>query len=95
MVAEHMLMQMLALAKRLPEVTGIAQAAEAWGQPSRRTDENTFAYNWSAQDGRARALRGDRRHPGLWRNRRGTGAAAAPFCPPRCCTKSGSGCPQR
>jgi phosphoglycerate dehydrogenase-like enzyme len=47
MVAEHMVMQMLALAKRLLEVTEIAQAAADWGQPSRRTDENVFAYNWS------------------------------------------------
>lgn len=49
MAAEHMLMQMLALAKRLPEVSGIAQAAGDWGRPSRRTDENTFAYNWSGR----------------------------------------------
>lgn len=51
MVAEHMLMQMLALAKRLPEVSAIAQAAESWGRPSRRTDENVFAYNWSGRTG--------------------------------------------
>lgn len=48
-VAEHMLMQLLALAKRLPEATAIAQAAEPWGQPSQRTDENTFAENWSGR----------------------------------------------
>lgn len=47
LVAEHMVMQMLALAKRLPEVKAIAEAAEEWGRPARRTDENTFAYNWS------------------------------------------------
>jgi phosphoglycerate dehydrogenase-like enzyme len=47
MVAEHMVMQMLALAKRLPEVSAIAQSAEDWGRASRRTDENVFAYNWS------------------------------------------------
>lgn len=49
MVAEHMVMQMLALAKRLPEVSQIAQEAADWGQPSRRTDENVFAYNWSGR----------------------------------------------
>ena len=49
MVAEHMVMQMLALAKRLPEVSAVAQAAEDWGRPSRRTDENVFAYNWSGR----------------------------------------------
>jgi phosphoglycerate dehydrogenase-like enzyme len=47
MVAEHMLLQMLALARRLPESVAIAHAADAWGQVSRRTDENVFAYNWS------------------------------------------------
>jgi len=46
-VAEHMVMQMLALVKRLPEVQAIAEAAGDWGRPARRTDENTFAYNWS------------------------------------------------
>lgn len=47
LVAEHMVMQMLALVKRLPEVKAIAEAAADWGRPARRTDENTFAYNWS------------------------------------------------
>jgi phosphoglycerate dehydrogenase-like enzyme len=50
MVAEHMVMQMLDLAKRLPEVSAIALAAGAWGA-SRRTDENIFAYNWSQRTG--------------------------------------------
>ena len=49
MVAEHMVMQMLALAKRLPEVSAVAQAAADWGRPARRTDENVFAYNWSGR----------------------------------------------
>ena len=47
LVAEHMVMQLLALAKRLPEVQAIAEAAADWDRPSLRTDENTFAYNWS------------------------------------------------
>lgn len=51
LVAEHMLMQMLALAKHLPEVNAIANAAADWGRPARRTDENTFAYNWSGRAG--------------------------------------------
>jgi phosphoglycerate dehydrogenase-like enzyme len=51
MVAEHMLMQMLALAKRLGEVAAIANEAGDWGQPSRRTDEDTFAYDWSGRSG--------------------------------------------
>jgi phosphoglycerate dehydrogenase-like enzyme len=49
MVAEHMVMQMLALAKHLPAVSAIAQEAGDWGRPSRRTDENVFAYNWSGR----------------------------------------------
>lgn len=46
-VAEHLIMQLLALSKRLREVEGVAlEASPAWGE-SRRTDEDTFAYNWS------------------------------------------------
>jgi phosphoglycerate dehydrogenase-like enzyme len=51
MVAEHMILQMLALAKRLNEVSAIAQEAGNWDQPSRRTDEDTFAYDWSGRRG--------------------------------------------
>jgi phosphoglycerate dehydrogenase-like enzyme len=51
MVAEHMIMQMLALAKRLGEVAAIAREAGQWGRPSRRTDEDTFAYDWSKRSG--------------------------------------------
>lgn len=49
LVAEHMVMQMLALAKRLPAVKAVAEAAAEWGRTSQRTDENTFAYNWSGR----------------------------------------------
>ncbi len=49
-VAEHVVLQMLALAKRLREVEAVALAAGDWG-PSRRTDEDTFAYNWSGRQG--------------------------------------------
>jgi phosphoglycerate dehydrogenase-like enzyme len=46
-VAEHLVMQMLALSKKLGETEAIALAAGAeWGE-SKRTDEDTFAYNWS------------------------------------------------
>ena len=48
LVAEHVLLQMLALTKRLNETQAIALAAGAWGE-SRRTDEDTFAYNWSGR----------------------------------------------
>ncbi|GIK43141.1 MAG: hypothetical protein BroJett011_69740 [Chloroflexota bacterium] len=49
-VAEHLLLQMLALSKKLGETQAIALAASTeWG-PSRRTDEDTFAYNWSNRE---------------------------------------------
>jgi phosphoglycerate dehydrogenase-like enzyme len=51
LVAEHMVMQLLALVKKLPEVKAIAEAAGDWGHPSQRTDENVFAYNWSRRTG--------------------------------------------
>jgi phosphoglycerate dehydrogenase-like enzyme len=50
MVAEHLMMQMLALVKRLREVEAITVKAGDWGV-SRRTDEDTFAYNWSGRQG--------------------------------------------
>ncbi|MEZ4558941.1 MAG: hypothetical protein R2854_21320 [Caldilineaceae bacterium] len=39
MVAEHMLLQMLALLKRLPDASSSALVEDDWGRPSRRTDE--------------------------------------------------------
>jgi phosphoglycerate dehydrogenase-like enzyme len=51
MVAEHMILQMLVLAKREGEVAAIACEAADWGQPCRRTDEDTFAYDWSGRSG--------------------------------------------
>jgi lactate dehydrogenase-like 2-hydroxyacid dehydrogenase len=46
-VAEHVVLQMLALCKKLGETEHIAlEASPAWGE-SKRTDEDTFAYNWS------------------------------------------------
>jgi phosphoglycerate dehydrogenase-like enzyme len=57
-VAEHVVLQMLALAKRLREAEAIAlEASPGWGE-SRRTDEDTFAYNWSRRVG----------VEGLWQN---------------------------
>jgi phosphoglycerate dehydrogenase-like enzyme len=48
-VAEHVVLQMLALARRLGEAEAIAlEASPRWGE-SRRTDENTFAFNWSGR----------------------------------------------
>ncbi len=50
-VAEHCILQMLALGKQLRQLEQVALAADpGWGGP-RLTDENTFAYNWSGQRG--------------------------------------------
>ncbi|MEL6151281.1 MAG: NAD(P)-dependent oxidoreductase [Chloroflexota bacterium] len=50
-VAEHVIMQMLAVAKKLYEVGQVARdASDEWGE-SHRTDEDTFAYNWSNRQG--------------------------------------------
>jgi phosphoglycerate dehydrogenase-like enzyme len=51
MVAEHMILQMLSLAKRLNEAVAVANEAGAWDQPSRRTDENLCHHNWSGRRG--------------------------------------------
>jgi phosphoglycerate dehydrogenase-like enzyme len=46
-VAEHVMMQILALSKKVRDSEAIALAASSqWGE-SKRTDEDTFAYNWS------------------------------------------------
>jgi len=49
-VAEHLVMQMLALSKKLRETEAIALEASAEWSESKRTDEDTFAYNWSRRD---------------------------------------------
>jgi len=46
-VAEHVVLQMLALAWRLNETQAIARAAQGEWAPRRQTDEDHFAYNWS------------------------------------------------
>ncbi len=51
LVAEHVVMQMLVLAKRLEDAAAAANEAGAWGRVPRRTDEDTFAYNWSGRRG--------------------------------------------
>lgn len=61
MVAEQMVMQMLAIARRLREMTQITAEAADWGQVPERGDEDHFAYNWS-----------DRKNIGtLWRRKVG------------------------
>lgn len=50
-VAEHVLMQMLTLAKRSREMMEICLQAEDWGMESKKSDENTFVVNWSQRKG--------------------------------------------
>ena len=50
-VAEHLILQILALTKKIHEVEEIAlEASPSWGE-SRKTDEDTFSYNWSGRTG--------------------------------------------
>ena len=49
LVAEHMLMLMLVLARRLRELASITDEAGDWGMPPRRCNENYFAFNWSGR----------------------------------------------
>ena len=50
-VAEHCVLQMLALGKRLREAERIALEARTDWRESKHTDEDTFAYNWSGREG--------------------------------------------
>lgn len=50
-VAEHLVMQILAVNKNLKEVEAVTlEASPDWSE-SQRTDEDTFAYNWSKRIG--------------------------------------------
>jgi lactate dehydrogenase-like 2-hydroxyacid dehydrogenase len=46
-VAEHMMMQILGVSKRIREIMDITLSAEDFGNPPTRCTEDTFAYNWS------------------------------------------------
>lgn len=48
-VAEHLMMQILVLLKRARAMHAVATSREPWNEGSRRTDEDTFSYNWSKQ----------------------------------------------
>ena len=50
MVAEHMVLQILGLAKRLREKMKITTDAGDWGIEPQLCDEDTFAYNWSKRE---------------------------------------------
>jgi phosphoglycerate dehydrogenase-like enzyme len=47
LVAEHMVLQMLGVGKRVRELVDITDKAGDWGQKPQRCNENYFAFNWS------------------------------------------------
>jgi phosphoglycerate dehydrogenase-like enzyme len=47
MLAEHMLMQLLMVAKRAREAMHVLTQVDAWDQKPQKVDEDYFAYNWS------------------------------------------------
>lgn len=49
MVSEHILTQMLALAKRLREAMHVITLDEDWGLPPKKSDEDTFAINFTGR----------------------------------------------
>ena len=51
MVAEHMLLQILGVLKRVREGMKVTADAADWGRAAHRTDEDHFAYNWSKRGG--------------------------------------------
>jgi lactate dehydrogenase-like 2-hydroxyacid dehydrogenase len=51
LVAEHVMMQILGLLKRVREGSEIIAAADPWGDGPQRTDANTFNMNWSGLAG--------------------------------------------
>ena len=51
MVAEHVLLQILGVLKRVREGMTITAEAADWGVTPHRTDEDHFAYNWSQRGG--------------------------------------------
>lgn len=51
LVAEHMIMQILGLLKRVREMMQVVADADDWGIPPQRCDEDWFVYNWSKRAG--------------------------------------------
>lgn len=48
-VAEHCILQMLSLARRIREMVRIANEAADWSMPPKKCDEDYFAPNWSGR----------------------------------------------
>lgn len=49
LVAEHLILQLLCLAKRIRELIDVTEKAGDWGLPPKRCNENYFAFNWSGR----------------------------------------------
>ncbi|MGH6681540.1 MAG: NAD(P)-dependent oxidoreductase [Bradyrhizobium sp.] len=49
LVAEHLVLQMLGLAKRIRDLLDITDTAGDWGMSPKRCNENYFAFNWSGR----------------------------------------------
>ncbi len=49
LVAEHVMMQVLGLTKRVRELMSVSESGDDGGQPPRLCDEDHFAYNWSSR----------------------------------------------
>lgn len=47
LVAEHVILQVLGLIKRIRELMKVTEDGGDWGQSPRRCDEDHFAYNWT------------------------------------------------
>jgi lactate dehydrogenase-like 2-hydroxyacid dehydrogenase len=50
MAAEHMMMQMLGLSKRVIEMREVMLSADSFGKEPTRCTEDVFAYNWSKRE---------------------------------------------
>jgi lactate dehydrogenase-like 2-hydroxyacid dehydrogenase len=50
MVAEHLMMQMLGLSKRVNEMREVMLSADNFGKEPTRCTEDVFAYNWSERE---------------------------------------------
>lgn len=50
MVAEHMMMQVLGLSKRVNEMREVMLSADTFGKEPTRCTEDVFAYNWSERE---------------------------------------------
>ncbi len=47
MLAEHMVLQLLMVAKRAREAMHVLAQVDAWDQKPQKVDEDYFAYNWT------------------------------------------------